>query len=122
MTYKSLTSLNPAGVRYMAPKRELPNLENATPGFLLDMIATERAIQKEAKYLEGVYRQALDSRRDLTAKSVESDTHVGEYVESAQERLDSDAIRESVSHDDLVAKGWLKVIAVTTLRIISKPL
>jgi hypothetical protein len=100
--------------------RELPDLSNATPGFLLDQIAAQRQLQKDAKYLEGVYRQALDSRKDPEAKSVESDLNVGEYVESAQERLDSDAIRESVSHDDLVAKGWLKVIPVTTLRIVAR--
>lgn len=105
----------------MAPKRELPNLENATPGFLLDMIAVEREIQKEAKYLEGIYRQALDSRRDLSQSSVESDAHVGEYAESTQERLDTDAIRSSVSHDELVARGWLKVLKVVTLKIVKKP-
>lgn len=102
-------------------KRELPNLDNATVGFLLDQIATQREIQKEAKFLEGVYRQALDSRRDLKANSVESELYVGQYVEAAQERLDSDAIRNSVSHDDLVAKGWLKVIPVVTLKIVAKP-
>lgn len=102
-------------------KRELPNLDNATPAGLLDMIWVEREIIKEAKFREGIYRQALDSRRDLSTNAVESDSHVGNYVESVQERLDSDAIRKAKSHDELVELGWLKVIPVTTLKIVDKP-
>lgn len=44
------------------PKREAPNLANATQEFLIDEIASLRDQMKDLEYLEGVYKEALKPR------------------------------------------------------------
>lgn len=46
----------------MGKKRELPNLGNATQEFLIDEIAKLRDEQKDLKWLEGVYAEAVKAR------------------------------------------------------------
>ena len=77
----------------MAAKREIPDLSNATPTFLVDQIGLQRQIQKDAKFLEGIYKQALDARRDKTVDFVEGDTFRGEYTTSPRESVNSGAVR-----------------------------
>jgi hypothetical protein len=105
----------------MATKRELPNLENATPAFLLDQIAIHREAQKEGKFWEGFYRNAFDARIAEGQTSIESDNNVGEIVEVDQERIDTDKVKSSYSHADLLKYGFLKVISFKTLKIVPKP-
>jgi len=44
------------------PKREAPNLANATQEFLIDEIAQLRDQMKDLEYLEGIYKEGLKSR------------------------------------------------------------
>lgn len=107
----------------MTEKRGVPtqlNLQAMTPEGLLDMIAEQRQIQKEAKYMEGLCRQALDSKRDLSKSTVESGNNLGTYSTVTQERLDGDTIKGQFSHDQLVEKGWLKVSEYVKLDIKKK--
>lgn len=99
----------------MATKRELPNLENATPGFLIDAIKEQRDIQKDAKFLEGVYREALDSRKDEKATKVEGEKNIGVYTTSFREGLDTDKIKKEQTPEWVKANS--KVSEVVTLKI-----
>lgn len=99
----------------MAKQRELPNLENATPGFLIDAIAEQREIQKDAKFLEGIYRQALDSRKDPNAKEVVGDKFVGRYTVAPREALDTEKIRSTQTPEWV--REHSKVTEVVTLKV-----
>jgi hypothetical protein len=113
----------------MAVKRKLPDLSNATPGFLLAAIAEQRQIQKDGKFFEGIYREKLKSM--LTADQlkkmegdarenvvVESDTLIGTFLPGTQERLDTDKIRADMSLEWI--KEHTKEIPMTTLKITAK--
>lgn len=104
----------------MAKTREIPNLENYTPEGLVEMIYQQRQVQKDANFLEGVYRQRLDAIRDLSASSIDGEKYLAKFIPGVQERLDADKIRSDVSRDELIAKGWLKTTETVTLRIEAK--
>jgi hypothetical protein len=105
----------------MAKERVLPNLANETLGSLLDKVKEQRDIQKDAKFLEGLYKEAMDARMPEGATSIESEKHTGQLTEVTSERLDTDAIKSAFSRDDLIAKGFLKVSRYTTLKILERP-
>lgn len=104
----------------MAKTRELPNLENATPSFLIDSIAEQREIQKDAKFLEGVYREALTSRLAEGQTAIEGDKYVGNLSTSDVERIDTEAVRQAFSREELITLKFLKVSQVTTLKTLPK--
>lgn len=97
--------------------REVPNLENATPGGLIDQLGDIRKDLKELKYLEGIYRGALDARcteeqlKGLV--SIGGENWIGAYKEVEQERISADLVREVLkSQPDVLAK----VITVTSFK------
>lgn len=97
-----------------ASDKTIPNLENATPGFLMDEIASMRVMMARLKFLDGVYKQALEARatgEQLSgAVMVEGDKVFGKRKFMKQERVDSDAVKELLKDrpDDL--RKVMKVI------------
>ncbi len=100
--------------------KTVPNLENATPGFLLDEIARMRVEAARLKFLDGVYKQALDARitdeQKLNGALIEGDKNTGSYTTSYQERVDVEAVKEYFKDQPEELKKVMKLIEVKTLR------
>jgi hypothetical protein len=101
-------------------KYPLPNMDNITPGGLIDMIAAYREMTKEAKFYEGVYRQRLDATRDPNQISIEGEKFLGNFSTSQSERIDTEAIRQAFSRQELIDRGFLKVMDIVTLRTVPR--
>jgi len=97
-------------------KYPIPNMDNLTPSGLIDLIAGERENKARAQFYEGIYRQRLDATRDPAQAVIEGEKFVGTYTVSQSERIDTDAVREAFSRDELIARGFLKVTETVTLR------
>jgi hypothetical protein len=106
----------------MSNKYPIPNLENMTPAGLIDLIALQREVQKEAKFYEGLYRQRLDATRDPNQPSIEGDRFLGNFTTSQSERIDVEAVRQAFSRQELIERGFLKVSDIVTLRTVPREL
>jgi len=105
----------------MSNKYPIPNMENYTPAALVELIAGERENKKRAEFYEGLYRQRLNATRDPAQTAIESDNFIGNYRVSQQERIDTEAVKAAFSRDELIAKGFLKVIDIEYLNINPRP-
>jgi len=94
--------------------KTVPNLENATPGFLMDEIARMRVEAARLKFLDGVYKQALEARatgEQLSgAVAVEGEKFFGTRKKMTQERIDTDAVKELLKDRPEDLKKVMKVI------------
>lgn len=101
----------------MAKTYQLPNLENMTTTGLVDLLADCRERMKEAKFYEGLYKEALAARwpkQEVTieGQTVEKDApevNGEKYVASRQwqdsERIDIKKIRaDAAAGDELAVK------------------
>jgi hypothetical protein len=95
-------------------------MDNITPGGLIDMIAAYRDMQKEAKFYEGIYRQRLDATRDPNQASIEGEKFLGNFSSSQSERIDTEAVRQAFSRQELIDRGFLKVMDIVTLRTVPR--
>lgn len=79
-------------------KHTVPNLENATPSFLLDEIAKMRIEMSRLKFLDGVYKQAMEARADESSLKdggiIEGASFIGTRKKMSQERISPDKVRE----------------------------
>ncbi len=102
------------------PTQTIPNLENATPGFLVDEIGKIRVEAARLKFLEGVYKQALEARVSSTQKNgdaiIEGDSYVASYRNQTQERIDSESVKEYFKEDP---EGLKKVVKIITFDVLS---
>lgn len=95
--------------------RTVPDLANATPGFLLDEIATMRIEMARLKFLDGVYKQALDAR--LTPDQLEGkepilgEKYKGQYRHTKQERIDADGARMYVEGVEQLLKDQPELLS-----------
>ena len=81
---------------------EMPNLSNATPGFLVDELGNIRDQIKELKKREGFFKQALEARLDPAQDEVDGDVYKATISEVVSERLNTSGIREEMSAE------WVK--------------
>jgi len=99
--------------------RTIPDLANATPGFLVDEIGRMRAEAARLKFLDGIFKQALEARvtpKQLEGgKFIEGEKFLGDYEEKTQERIDTEAVREYFIDDPVTLKKLTKVITFTQL-------
>jgi len=106
--------------------KTIPNLENATPGFLVDEIERLRLEQARAKYLEGIYKQALDARVTPEQKAgtqfIQGTNAIGNYRWQKQERVDTDAVKEYFKDQPEELKKVMKVIEFPVLTTNPNPL
>jgi hypothetical protein len=97
-----------------ATDKTIPNLENATPGFLVDEIKRLRVEASRLKFLEGVYKQALEARLTPEQLSgvtmVEGEKNYGMRKKMTQERVDTDAVREYFKNDPEELAKCMKLI------------
>lgn len=78
----------------MAKKKfRMPDLSNATPGFLVDELGEVREKIAELKKLEGFYKEALLARSH-EVHSVEGETFVAGLTDRSQQRLDTAGLKE----------------------------
>ena len=101
------------------PTQTIPNLENATPGFLVDEIAKIRVEAARLKFLEGVYKQALEARVSPEQKKgtaiIEGTYAVASYRHQLQERIDTDAVKEYFKDKPEELRKVMKVIEFDVL-------
>jgi len=101
------------------PTQSIPNLENATPGFLVDEIAKIRVESSRLKFLEGVYKQALMARITPEQKSgsagIEGTYAFATYRTQKQERVDIDAVKEYFKDQPEELRKVMKVIEFDVL-------
>lgn len=95
-------------------KYHIPDLSNATPGGLVDLIGDERAKKAEAEFYEKFYKQALEARKEGVI--VEGERYIATFVAGSQERIDSDAVRAAFTREELIQRGFLKTIPMMTLK------
>jgi len=99
--------------------RTIPNLENATPSFLLDEIARMRVEASRLKFLDGVYKQALEARLtedELTkGKMIEGSRYTGTYSTQTQERVDTEAVKEYFKDKPEELAKVMRIISFKTL-------
>jgi hypothetical protein len=97
----------------------VPNLDNATPGMLIDEIGVVREQMSSLKKTEGFLKQALTARLEEGQTIVEGDnTHDGLIENTVQERLDTPKIREDM--DDEWIRDHTKVLEYKTIRTTRK--
>src|SRR4051812_23850724 len=106
------------------PTQTIPNLENATPGFLVDEIAKIRVEQSRLKFLEGVYKQALQARITPEQKGgsaiIEGSYACGSYRHQFQERVDTDAVKTYFKDQPEELRKVMKVIEFDVLETKAK--
>lgn len=99
--------------------KTIPNLENATPGFLIDEIERIRTEASRLKFLENVYKQALDARVSPEQRAgnalIEGSVSLGSYTQQTQERIDPDAVKEYLKNDPEGLKQVTKKIEFAVL-------
>lgn len=87
------------------PKFVLPNLENATPGFIIDELATIRAKKNLLKKLEDVYKVALDARTeddDWRDGPIIGDNFQAERESYPRHAVDQKAVKRLLEREDVI--------------------
>jgi len=106
--------------------KTIPNLENATPGFLVDEIEKLRVEQARCKYLEGIYKQALEARvtpeQKSGAQTILGAASIGTYRMQTQERIDTEAVKEYFKDKPEELRKLMKVIEFPVLSTGPNPL
>ena len=78
--------------------RSVPNLENATVGFLVDEIGRLREEEKRNKFLQGIYKQALEARASQEqldgTQFMEGEKYIGDRAHMTQRRLKAEKVVE----------------------------
>jgi hypothetical protein len=105
--------------------KSVPNLENATPEFLIDEIGRMRVEAARLKFLDGIYKQALEARctkEQLSGTTfITGERFLGDYVTKTSERIDTDAVREHFKDDPETLKRLIKIISYKQLNTKPKP-
>lgn len=81
----------------------LPDFSNATPGFLADELGDIREAKKWLEKMEGLYKDALDARRDKTKPSVEGERYTAVYSTVTQSRISADKVKALLTPEQLAS-------------------
>lgn len=99
--------------------KTVPNLENATPGYLVDEIAKMRVQASRLKFLDGIYKNALQARineQQLEGKEViTGEQFIGSFKQMTQERIDTEVVRAFFKNDPETLKRMIKIISFKQL-------
>lgn len=77
--------------------KDMPNLSNATPEFLVDELGAVRNQIKELKKREGFFKQALEARLEPDQAEVAGEVYTATITLTVSERLDTASIRDEMS-------------------------
>ena len=99
----------------MVKKVQLPNLANATPAYLVDLLGETREEMSTLKRQEGWVKQALKARIQKGQMLVEGTEFEAEISNVVQERFDSEAARNDMGPD--WAQQYMKTIEFETIRV-----
>jgi hypothetical protein len=110
-------------------KANLPNLENATPGGLIDIIGDLRAQQKELKQREGIYTEALKGRFPTEfAAGIEGEAFIMNPTTVTQTRLETenvkallDRLKEEGKITDHEFGSCYKEVPMTQMKFTARP-
>lgn len=103
----------------MAKKKDdMPNLDNATPGSLVDDLGATRVESAKLKKREGFLKQALFARLDEGQTLVEGEKFNAMIQDVVQERLDTEKIRASETDEWL--EDHTKVVEFKQIRTAKK--
>lgn len=97
---------------------DLPNLDNATPSFLVDELGSIRSEQKVLKKREGYIKAALQARIKPGEYKIEGEKYAAEIIEQAQMRIDTDLVKTEMGsqwwedHCKLVEFQQIKVTEI----------
>src|SRR5436190_19384012 len=103
-----------AKTKALSEAKQVPDLSNATPTYLLDEIGRIRVEANRLKFIEGVFKDALRSR--ITTQQLEGvepivgERFVGYYEEITQSRIDTEAVREHFKNDPETLSSLCKQI------------
>jgi hypothetical protein len=97
------------------PKVDLPNLDNATPGFIVDELGRIREEMSRLKTLEGYYKQALQGRRADGQNAISGTLFDALISEETQIRVSSDKVRNYFAAD---AEGLASVCDEISFQVI----
>lgn len=121
MTSARQSPVSPARAKAMAEAKQVPDLSNATPTYLLDEIGRIRAEASRLKFVEGVFKDALRGRISKAQLKGEEpilgEKFVGFYEEITQSRIDSDAVRGYFANDPETLARLSKTISYPQLNI-----
>ena len=81
------------------PKSRMPNLDNATPGAIVDWLGGVRDEMKTLKKLEGYYKEGLMARIDEDEIEIEGDVYIAAITEVVQARIDGDLIKKEMGEE-----------------------
>ena len=81
------------------PKSRMPNLDNATPGAIVDWLGGVREEIKTLKKLEGYYKEGLKARIDEGEDEIEGEIWKADITDVVQARIDGDAIKTEMGQD-----------------------
>jgi hypothetical protein len=88
----------------------IPDMSNATPSGLVDMLADAREKEAEAKFYAGFYKDALKARwpKELIGKPLEGEKFCAELKVVEATRFDINAARAAAEKDPLLAAYLMK--------------
>jgi hypothetical protein len=105
--------------------KTVPNLENATPSFLIDEIGRMRVEAARLQFLDGIYKSALKARvTDLQLNGgsfIKGEKFVGDYEQKTQERVDTAAVREHFKNDPEILAKLIKIVTFKQLNTKPNP-
>jgi hypothetical protein len=104
----------------MATKtKKMPNLDNATPGFIVDELGSVREEIKNLVKFEGYYKEALKARLEPGQATVDGETFSALIVDTEQVRLDTARIKEDM--DEVWLDEHSKLIEFITIKTARRP-
>lgn len=80
-------------------KSKMPNLDNATPGFLVDELGAVREQIKDLQKHEGYFKEALKARLEPGQTTVDGEVFSALIEEVEQVRLDTPLIRKDMDEE-----------------------
>lgn len=121
MTSARQSPVSPARAKAVAEAKQVPDLTNATPTFLLDEIGRIRVEASRLKFMEGVYKDALRGRITNAQlhgeEPIVGEKYVGYYEDISQVRIDSDAVRGYFANDPETLQKLSKTISYPQLNV-----
>lgn len=111
----------PAKTKALSEAKQVPDLSNATPTYLLDEIGRIRVESNRLKFIETIFKDALRSRVTGTQLSGEDpiigERYVGYYEDVTQSRIDADAVRAHFRNDPETLAKLCKTISYPQLNV-----
>ena len=80
---------------------KLPDFSNATPSFLSDELGDIREAKKHLEKMEGLYKDALNARRDPNKPTVIGERYDTVFSSQTQVRLNADLARANLTPEQL---------------------